>query len=156
MCIKSWPTRRGVRFQKPYLAFPVSWIAFENLNNTFGLNQMYIYSHGEGNGNPLHYSCLGNPTDRGIWWATVHGVRGVGHDSALKQQQMFIQKGDTSSRKKSKLVLSFKELYNVVCTSFPEPSPILLLLMFVGDRQGGLACCDSWGRKESDTTERLN
>ena len=26
----------------------------------------------------------------------------------------------------------------------------------LGDRQGGLACCDSWGRKESDTTERLN
>ena len=25
-----------------------------------------------------------------------------------------------------------------------------------GDGQGGLACCDSWGRKESDTTERLN
>ena len=26
----------------------------------------------------------------------------------------------------------------------------------VCDEQGGLACCDSWGRKESDTTERLN
>ena len=26
----------------------------------------------------------------------------------------------------------------------------------VGDGQGGLACCDSWGRKESDTTEGLN
>ena len=26
----------------------------------------------------------------------------------------------------------------------------------VGDGQGGLACCDSWGRKDSDTTERLN
>ena len=26
----------------------------------------------------------------------------------------------------------------------------------VGDGQGGLACCDSWGHKESDTTERLN
>ena len=26
----------------------------------------------------------------------------------------------------------------------------------VGDGQGGLACCDSWGRKESDTTEQLN
>ena len=26
----------------------------------------------------------------------------------------------------------------------------------VGDGQGGPACCDSWGRKESDTTERLN
>ena len=28
----------------------------------------------EGNGNPLWYSCLENPTDRGTWWATVHGV----------------------------------------------------------------------------------
>jgi len=26
----------------------------------------------------------------------------------------------------------------------------------VGDGQGGLVCCDSWGRKESDTTEQLN
>ena len=31
-------------------------------------------SPGKGNGNPLQYSCLGNPTDRGVWWATVHGV----------------------------------------------------------------------------------
>ena len=29
---------------------------------------------GEGNGNPLQYSCLGNPMDRGAWLATVHGV----------------------------------------------------------------------------------
>ena len=28
----------------------------------------------EGDGNPLQYSCLGNPTDGGAWWATVHGV----------------------------------------------------------------------------------
>ena len=28
----------------------------------------------EGNGNPLQYSCLGNPMDRGAWWAVVHGV----------------------------------------------------------------------------------
>ena len=27
-----------------------------------------------GNGNPLQYSCLGNPMDRGALWATVHGV----------------------------------------------------------------------------------
>ena len=27
---------------------------------------------GEGNGNPLQYSCLGDPMDRGAWWATVH------------------------------------------------------------------------------------
>ena len=31
-------------------------------------------SPGEGNGNPLQYSCLGNPMDRGPWLATVHGV----------------------------------------------------------------------------------
>ena len=31
-------------------------------------------SSGEGNGNPLQYSCLENPMDGGAWWATVHGV----------------------------------------------------------------------------------
>ena len=31
-------------------------------------------SPGEENGNPLQYSCLENPMDRGAWWATVHGV----------------------------------------------------------------------------------
>ena len=28
----------------------------------------------KGHGNPLQYSCLENPVDRGAWWATVHGV----------------------------------------------------------------------------------
>ena len=31
-------------------------------------------SSGEGNGNSLQYSCLGNPMDRRAWWTTVHGV----------------------------------------------------------------------------------
>ena len=31
-------------------------------------------SLGEANGNPLQYSCLENPMDQGVWWATVHGV----------------------------------------------------------------------------------
>ena len=31
-------------------------------------------SPGEGNGNSLQYSCLGNHTDRGAWWVTIHGV----------------------------------------------------------------------------------
>ena len=30
--------------------------------------------NGEGNGTPLQYSCLENPTDGGAWWAGVHGV----------------------------------------------------------------------------------
>ena len=34
-----------------------------------------------GNGNPLHCSCLGNPMDRGAWWATAHiGSQRVGQD----------------------------------------------------------------------------
>ena len=37
-------------------------------------------SPGEGNGDPLQYSCLENPMDRGAWWATVHGVARVRHD----------------------------------------------------------------------------
>ena len=41
-------------------------------------------SPGEGNGNPLQYSCLGNPMDRGDWRAIVHGVTRVGHDLATK------------------------------------------------------------------------
>ena len=39
-------------------------------------------SPGEGNGNPLQYSCLENPMDREAWWATVHGVARVRHDLA--------------------------------------------------------------------------
>ena len=35
---------------------------------------------GEGNGNPLQYSCLGNPMDRRAWWVTVGGSQRVGHD----------------------------------------------------------------------------
>ena len=35
---------------------------------------------GEGNGNPLQYSCLENPMDRGAWWAKVHGSQRVGYD----------------------------------------------------------------------------
>ena len=34
----------------------------------------------EGNGNPLQYSCLRNPMDRGAWWAIVHGITRVWHN----------------------------------------------------------------------------
>ena len=39
-----------------------------------GLISIWRRSLGEGNDNTLQYSCLENPTDRGAWWATVHGV----------------------------------------------------------------------------------
>ena len=43
--------------------------SFKNL----GIKPPYDPS-GEGNGNPLQYSCLENAMDRGAWWAAVHGV----------------------------------------------------------------------------------
>ena len=45
-------------------------------------------SPGEGNGNPLQYSCLGNPMHREAWWATVHGVARVRHLATKQQQAM--------------------------------------------------------------------
>ena len=42
----------------------------EDLGSIPGLGR----SSGEGNGNPLQCSCLGNHMDRGAWWATIHGV----------------------------------------------------------------------------------
>ena len=58
------------------LARNVIWVFFVTLyikNPNELLGQPYIYL-GEGNGNPLQYSCLENPRDRGAWWAAVCGV----------------------------------------------------------------------------------
>ena len=41
----------------------------------------------EGNGNPLQYSCLENPMDRGAWQTTVHGVTRVRHNLATKERE---------------------------------------------------------------------
>ena len=46
---------------------PVTGAQFSDLQSS-------ILSSGEGNGNPLQYSCLANPMDGGAWWAAVHGV----------------------------------------------------------------------------------
>ena len=45
-------------------------LQFNQILNMPGLGR----SPGEGHDNPLQYSCLGNPMDRGTWWAIVHGV----------------------------------------------------------------------------------
>ena len=50
--------------------FPVLYSSFPPASD-FTHGCVYI---GESNGTPLQYSCLGNTTDRGAWWATVHGV----------------------------------------------------------------------------------
>ena len=69
-----------------YLGFPAASDGKESACNAG--DRGYIpglgRSPGEGNGNPLQYSCLKNPRDRGAWQATVHGVARVGHNLATK------------------------------------------------------------------------
>ena len=48
----------------------------------FVAKQAYLVR--EGNSNPLQYSCLENPMDRGAWQATVYRVTRVGHDRLTK------------------------------------------------------------------------
>ena len=54
------------------------------LNWFIVLFRLLYPSTGEGNGNPLQYSCLENPMGRGAWQATVRGIARVEHDLATK------------------------------------------------------------------------
>ena len=56
-------------------------------------------SPGEGSGNPLQYSCLENPMDGGVWWATVHWVVRVGHDIVTKPPKWGSQRSLTLKKK---------------------------------------------------------
>ena len=56
-------------------------------------------SHGEGNGNPLQYSCLENPMDRGALWAIVHGSQRVGHNWATSLSDDLIRCGPCTQDK---------------------------------------------------------
>ena len=46
-------------------------------------------SSGVGNGNPLQYSCLGNPMERGTWWALVHTGTETGQLTLVLSQPVF-------------------------------------------------------------------
>ena len=59
------------------LHFFLTWVLFKAV--LWGSGS----SPGEGNGNPLQYSCLENPKDRGAWQAAVYGITRIGHDLAL-------------------------------------------------------------------------
>ena len=68
------------------MGFPHSSVGKESACNAGDLGSIpgSRRSPGEGNGNPLQYSCLKNPMDRGTLKATVHRVARVGHDLATK------------------------------------------------------------------------
>ena len=84
---------------------------------------------GEGNGTPLQYSCLENPTDGGAWKAAVHGVA----------------EGQTLLRDFT-FTFQFPALEKEVATH-----SIVLAWRVPG--KGSLVGCRLWGLTESDTTE---
>ena len=85
-------------------------------------------SSGEGNGNPLQYSCLGNPRTEEPGGLQSRGSQRIGHNLATKQQQIHL----------------------LTATKW-QPTPVFL----PGESQGwgSLVGCRLWGRTESDTTE---
>ena len=86
-------------------------------------------SPGEGNGNPLQYSCLENPMDRGAWLAMIHAV-------AKSQTRL------------SDFTFIFTFMH---WRKKWQHTPVFL----PGESQGwgSLVGCHLWGRTESDTTE---
>ena len=61
------------------LAWKIPWIEEPGRLQSMGSlrvghDRSDLAAAGEGNGNPLLYSCLKNPMDRAAWWAKVHGV----------------------------------------------------------------------------------
>ena len=77
-----WAVVHGVTKNWPGLGFPGGAEVKASACNEGDLGSIpgSGRSPGEGNGNPLQYSCLENPMDRGALWATVHGSQRVGYD----------------------------------------------------------------------------
>ena len=74
-----WHHRGFLHLEQHVVGFPAGSavkILLANSGNTgaVGLSPRSGRSSGGGNSNPLQYSCLRNPTDRGAWWAPVHRV----------------------------------------------------------------------------------
>ena len=91
---KDFPGGSGLRFLDLGFSFPVigkrgfphSSVDKESACNAGDPSSIPALgrSPGEGTSNPLQYSCLENPMNRGTWQAIVHGVTRVGHDLATK------------------------------------------------------------------------
>ena len=81
-------------------------------------------SPGEGNGNPLQYSCLENLMDRGAWQATVHGVTRVGHHLVTNPPLYiwhYFQFSSHLAYERLKICSVFYPVLFVICNSFFFP-----------------------------------
>ena len=72
----------GTKIFKNEVRFPGGSDSKESAHNAVDLGSLPGSGRppGEGNGNPLQYSCLDNPMDRGAWRAIIHGVADSQHD----------------------------------------------------------------------------
>ena len=143
-------------------------------------------SLGEGNGNPLQYSCLENSMDRGAWWATVHGITKT--QTRLSDWHFFTfeyththtqsfpggsdgkesahSAGDPglipeSGRPPEKEMATHSSILAWRIPGTEEPNGLLSMgLHRVGHDWSDLAATAAgyspWGHKESETTERLH
>ena len=78
-CKYCWRNEALVKGGNIYLAFSILWASQVGLVVRMHLpmqemKQTQVQPPGEGDSNPLQYSCLDSPMDRGAWWATVHGI----------------------------------------------------------------------------------
>ena len=127
------------------------------------INKYSVYNTlGEGNGNPFQYSCLGNPVDRGAWWAAIHRVA----QSRTRLKQLSMHAYNTLAswcrepihckrpwrweiwRQKEKRAAEDEMVGWHHWLNGHESEQT------AGDSegQGSLACCSPWGCKELDTT----
>ena len=102
-------------------------------------------SSGGGNGNLFQNSCRKNPTDRGTWQATVHGVT---KSRTQLSTLSYTQPVPTA------FSMAFKASYKML-SPYPQWHPIPVLLPRKSHRQRSLVDCSPWGRWGLDVTERL-
>ena len=88
-------------------------------------------SPGEGNGNPLQYSCLENPMDGGAWWATVHGVAEL--DTTEWLHYHYKDQGRAALPcliPRDSKGLAWEQTSQSILSPHPHPSPFIRLLQF--------------------------
>ena len=136
------------------VAFPCSSVSKQCDCNTGDLGSIpgLGRSPGEGNGNPLRYSCLENPRDREAWWAAVYGVAW----SRTQLKHLSSSSSSSSDDKESACIVGDPGSIPTSGRSSPEGKKWLRTPIFLpGESHGqrSLVGYSPWGHIELDMTE---
>ena len=93
-------------------------------------------SPGGGNGNPLQYPYLENPTDRGAWWATVHGVTELDMTKCTHTAIVCVYKSQTPN-------LSFPQVLFHPLTRYMQLPLFIIFVGFPGGSDGKESACQN-------------